>query len=237
MGVVIFNGTPSLDYGILVEHPPGCQTPARDYEMIHIPGRNGDLAVDSGAYQNVSRSYQIAFGDVRKDFTEMANAVAEWLHSASGYVRLEDTYEPEYYRMAIFQDEIEIENVLCHAGRATVSFNCKPQRFLKSGEEAICLSGVSSLRNPTGFSSLPRITVHGTGEGRLTVGAYSVSLLNIRGSIVLDSEIQDAFLGDANRNLDVALHSGFPKLDPGECAIAWSGGISYVEVLPRWWTL
>lgn len=237
MGVVIFNGTPSLDYGILVEHPPGYQTPARDYEMIHIPGRTGDLAIDSGSYQNVSRSYQIAFGDVRKDFTEMANAVAEWLNSTSGYARLEDTYEPEYYRMAIFQDEAEIENILRHAGRATVSFNCKPQRFLKSGEETICLSKECSIRNPTGFASLPMVTVHGYGEGKLEINDCSVQILNIYGTIVLDSEIQEAYMGNLNRNSDVVLGNGFPKLVPGENFITWSGGVADVEVVPRWWTL
>lgn len=237
MGIVIFNGVSSQDYGIQVEHPPGYQTPARDYEVIHIPGRNGDLVIDQGAYQNVSRSYQIAIGDPEKDFMGMANVIAEWLHSASGYARLEDSYEPEYYRLAMFQDEVSIENILQHAGRATIDFNCKPQRFLKSGEEIIHLSTNSILRNPTGFTSLPNITVHGSGSGILYVNHYAIIMPNINGYIVLDSDIQDAFQGSINRNSDVVLSEGFPELLPGENNITWTGGITYVEVIPRWWTL
>lgn len=237
MGVVIFNGVASLDYGIVVEHPPEYQTPAKDYEVIHIPGRNGDLVIDNGSYQNVERSYQIAIGDPKKDFTEMANRIAEWLNSASGYARLEDSYEPEYYRMAMFQEEVSIENILQHAGRATVHFQCKPQRFLKSGEEAVRVSDSLVLRNPTGFSSLPVITVYGVGSGKLCVGDQEITISDINGPLVLDSEIQDVYSGSTNRNSDVVLSNGFPKLASGENYIVCNGGITYMEVIPRWWTL
>lgn len=237
MGVVIFNGISSQDYGIQVEHPPGYQIPARDYEIIHIPGRNGDLVIDNGSYQNVNRSYELSVGSRRKKFTDMANMVAEWLHSASGYARLEDSYEPEYYRMAMLQEEVDIENILRHAGRATVNFNCKPQRFLKSGEENIQLYGKSVLRNPTRFASLPEITVYGSGTGSFRVGAFAVDISNIKNSITLDSDIQDAYTGDTNRNADIVLYNGFPKLVPGENEFSWSSAITRMEVVPRWWTL
>lgn len=237
MGVIIFNGISSQDYGIQVEHPPDYQMPARDYEVIHIPGRNGDLVIDNGSYQNVIRSYQIAVGDERKYFTDMANAVVEWLHSASGYARLEDSYEPEYYRMAMFQDETAIENVLQHAGRTTVDFLCKPQRFLKSGDEIIRLPAHAILRNPTGFPALPNIIVYGSGKGELRIGDYEITISDVGGFIVLDSDIQDAYQGSLNRNGDVVLNNGFPKMLPGENRIMWTGGITCVEVIPRWWTL
>lgn len=237
MGIVIFNGVSSQDYDIQVEHPPEYQAPAKDYEVIHIPGRNGDLVIDNGSYQNVKRSYQMAIGDLRKDYTSMANVISEWLHSASGYARLEDSYEPEYYRIAMFQDEISIENIMQHAGRLTVDFNCKPQRFLKSGEEVATFTKQTTLYNPTGFNSLPCITVYGSGRGELSIGQYTVTISSINGSIVIDSEIQDAYLGSVNRNSDIMLNNGFPEFIPGENIVNISGGILYVEVIPRWWTL
>lgn len=237
MGIVIFNGISSLDYGIQVEHPPEYQAPARDYEVIHVPGRNGDLVIDNGSYQNVNRSYQIAIGDKKKDYTSMANAISEWLHSTSGYARLEDSYEPEYYRMAMYQDEISIENLMQHAGRLTVDFNCKPQRFLKSGEDIVKIDKQITLYNPTGFESLPRITIYGNGKGVLNIGQYTIIISNIDGWVVLDSDIQDAYKGTVNRNADIILSKNFPKFVPGENSISWTGGIRYLEVIPRWWTL
>ena len=41
MGVIIYNGVSSEEFAIQVEHPPGYETPEKDYEVTHIPGRNG----------------------------------------------------------------------------------------------------------------------------------------------------------------------------------------------------
>lgn len=237
MGVVIFNGISSEEFAIQVEHPPGYSTPARDYEITHIPGRNGDLYIDKGSYQNVTRSYEIAIGSEQKKFTDMANYISEWLNSASGYARLEDSYEPEYYRLAAYSNSGTITNILEHAGRIIVSFDCKPQRYLKSGENPIALTKKGLLRNPTGFVALPIITIHGSGKGVLTVGDYTITISNINSYIITDSELQDAYKGTTNCNSLVTLSNGFPKLVTGETEISFSGGITSVEVIPRWWTL
>lgn len=239
MGVIMYNGESSVDYGILVEHPPGYRIAQRDYEKIHIPGRNGDLIIDNGSYQNVPVTYQIAVGNRKKAFVEMANKISEWLNSASGYARLEDSYEPEYYRLAAYQDETNIENILFHAGRTTINFDCKPQRFLKSGDNAIEFTGQSSLRNPTSFKSLPIITVYGTGEGVLNIGDNVVHILSIDEYVVINSEIQDAYKGSINKNstIDFGNNNEFPVLSEGNNYINFNGQITKVEVVPKWWTL
>lgn len=162
MGIIIFNDKASDDYGIVVEHFPEYQRPAREYDKVHIDGRNGDLIIDKGSYGNAERSYQIAFGEYNGDYTSMANAVSEWLHGSSGYCRLEDTYEPDFYREAIFSADVSFENIYNQAGRATISFNCKPQRFYKYGEESVIynLSGEKVLYNPSEFDSYPLIKAY-----------------------------------------------------------------------------
>ncbi|MPM92578.1 hypothetical protein SDC9_139713 [bioreactor metagenome] len=45
---------------------------------------------------------------------------------------------------------------------------------------------------------------------------------------------KDAFL---NTNEYVTLSKGFPLLYPGNTQISFSGGISSVEVVPRWWVI
>lgn len=171
MGIVIYNGVSSTEFAIQVEHPPIYEIPEKDYEVTHVPGRNGDIYVDKGSYQNASRSYDLAIGSEQRDFAEMANCISEWLNSASGYARLEDSYEPEYYRLAAYKSGGTITNILEHAGRITVSFDCKPQRFLKSGENPLIIRQAKSglIRNPTGFTSLPVIKVYGTGKGSFRI--------------------------------------------------------------------
>jgi hypothetical protein len=53
--------------------------------------------------------------------------VSAWLHSTSDYARLEDTFEPDIYRLAYYTEETEIENALTEYGRTTILFNCRPR--------------------------------------------------------------------------------------------------------------
>lgn len=243
MGIVIFNNVSSADYGILVEHPPGYQIPQRDYETVHIPGRNGDLVIDMDSYQNVEREYQIAIGSLQEQFVTMANRISEWLNSANGYARLEDSYEPEYYRMALYQEQVNVENILFHAGRATINFNCKPQRFLKSGEETITIDSQTILRNPTNFKAAPIIKVYGTGTGNITIGNYGVRIIEFTDHIIIDSTMMDIYtIGNGNQKVNangqVELSvDGYPRLLKGDNYIGFTGDIVKLEVIPNWWTI
>ena len=242
MGVIVFNGIPSTEYQIHVEKPPVYAMPERDYSVVHIPGRNGDIVVDSGSYKNVSRSYDISFGEFDGDFTELASGVSEWLHSASGYARLEDDYEPDYFRLAYYSMDAEMENIFHNAGRMTIEFSCKPYRFLKIGEHPITFTEAGVLKNPTFQTSLPKLRIQVAGDGALTIGENVIAISGISSatSMIIDSEIQDVFEEGSLTNLNgkVSFSGGmFPSLRPGLNTISFTGNITSVEVTPRWWIL
>ena len=240
MGEIIFNGRSSRDVGLEVETFPAYQSPKRTYEKIHVPGRNGDLIIDSGCWENAVREYTVSAGSLEEDYTVMMNRILEWLRSTTTYARLEDTYEPDYYRMAVFLEEFAITNLYNQGGKATISFDCKPQRFLKIGDAPVTINTNSksvTLFNPTAFEALPIIHVHGTGEGILNVGGDSVTITDIGTTITIDSEIQDAYYNTLNKNKNIKIPNGFPKLPPGKTSIGYSGGITKVEVIPKWFTL
>lgn len=241
MGVIIFNGIPSTNYGIHVEKPPVYATPERDYEVVHIPGRNGDLVIDNGSYQNVTRTYDISVGEINGNFTNLAAGVSEWLHSASGYARLEDSYEPDYFRRAYYVADAEMENLFHQAGKMSIEFNCKPARFLKAGERAVLFTAAGSLRNPTFQKSYPKIVLTVSGAATLTIGSQTASISGITTSteMVIDSELQDVYEESVQTNLNskVSFSDGFPLLLPGLNAISFTGSITSVEVIPRWWIL
>lgn len=237
MGEIIYNGKSSKTIGLEVETYPDYQTPRRSYEKIHIPGRNGDLLIDQHSWENATRTYLVSIGSFKKRYDQMMNEVSQWLHSALTYVRLEDSYEPEFYRLAVYLGENSFTNLFNQGGKATIEFDCKPQRFLKEGDISISVTDTTNLENPTIFTALPIIHVYGAGKGSLTVGNYPVTISEIGTEIVLDSEIQDAYLNTLNKNSMVSLENGFPKLEPGKTPIGFSGGITKVEVIPKWFTL
>lgn len=234
MGVIIFNNKSSADCRIQVAHPPGYAYPERDYTITHIPGRNGDIIQDNGCYKNVERTYEVSFDVPNEDFATYANAVSAWLHSTTGYARLEDSYEPNYYRMATYQESNIFENLYNKAGTATIVFECKPQRFLKTGDNTITIQNSLTIMNPTGFEAYPLFKVTGT-SGVLTVNGNSITLSSINDFVMLDCELQDAYKENINKNSTIS--GTFPVLKPGSNTIRWTGGISSVTMKPRWWTI
>lgn len=240
MGNVIFHGVSSLDLGIQVEHPPKYIMPERDYEQVSVPGRNGDLFIDHGSFKNYDQDYDIAIADHDLEYYELMGRISAWLHPKPGYCRLEDSYFPDHFRLAMFNRGVDFENIMSHGGRGTVSFNCKPQRYLKSGEDSYRFMSVkSTINNPTMMPASPLIVVRGgSGSGRFQIGEYPVSITSIRSNITIDCDLQDAYWGTTNRNSDISLSSfGFPKIVPGDNEVSFSGNITSVEVIPRWWIL
>lgn len=239
MGVVTFNNITSSSLNAQVEHPPEYEIAERDYNIIPVPGRNGDVSIDNGRYKNVDRSYQIAIGSVNGNFTALAHSIADWLHSANGYVRLEDSYEPDYYKMAMYTESNSIANILQQAGRATITFNRKPQRYLKTGDTLIIppSGSIYTITNPTINTSLPILTILGTGNGTVTIAGYTITITGLISSITINSEIEEAYNGSTNMNMYATLPNGFPQLKPGNNSISYSGGITSVKVQPKWWTL
>ena len=234
MGVIIFNNKSSADCRIQVAHPPGYAYPERDYTITHIPGRNGDIIQDNGCYKNVERTYEVSFDAPNEDFATYANAVSAWLHSTTGYARLEDSYEPNYYRMATYQESNIFENLYNQAGTATIVFECKPQRFLKTGDNIITIQNSLTIMNPTGFEAYPLFKVTGT-SGVLTVNGNSITFSSIDGFVMLDCELQDAYKENINKNSTIS--GTFPVLKTGSNTISWTGDISSVTMKPRWWTI
>ena len=236
MGIVMFNGTSSQDLHALVQTAPEYEFPEKDYSVTHVEGRNGDIVIDTGSWQNVPRTYNLAIDTRKISYAEVASKLVQWLHSASGYARLEDSYEPDFYRMAIYKDSGSISNIYSKAGQIEISFNCKPQRYLKSGEVSDLFTFNTEYRNPTDFPSKPKIVIHGSGSGTVKIGAYEITIFNILDGMTVDCEIQDTYKNDINCNSRVSI-AEYPKIIAGNNLISMSGGVTSIEITPRWWML
>lgn len=160
-----FDNENSGDYGLYITGAGVFNAPERDTELITIPGRNGAFALDHGRFENIEITYPAGcFGNTEGDFADTIAAIRAWLGSKRGYVRLEDDYNPDEYRMAVYKSGLEVSPALLKAGEFEITFEAMPQRFLKSGEiaEAIAASG-DDINNPTKFNSRPMLEVDGYG--------------------------------------------------------------------------
>ena len=158
---LVFDGVDSRDYGIYITGDAVFNSPERDVEMIEIPGRNGAYALDKGRFSNIEVSYPAGiFGDTEADFRQGIRAFRNALASRKGYKRLEDDYNPDEYRMAVYKNGLEVTPTALKAGEFTITFDCQPQRFLKSGETAVSVASGGTLTNPTLFESHPLISAY-----------------------------------------------------------------------------
>lgn len=235
----VFNGLRSLDCNVLLCQVKTEGTPKRDLVFSPIPGRNGDLLQDQKRWGNVKVSYSCA---ILKEFQTYYQALKDGLYLSTGYHRLEDTIHPEEFRIGAFCEAIEPKTARYNkTGTFDVIFSCKPQRFLKSGENGVHFSAAGSLYNSTAFPALPQITVFGTGAGILRVGKCSVEIKSISRSLILDCDMQNAYsVGEDGGliNQNAAIYAPeFPALCPGDNEITWEGDISALEIVPRWWRI
>lgn len=169
----VFDGIDSRDYGVYISGDAVFNAPERDVEMIEIPGRNGAFALDKGRFFNIEVAYPAGlFGATEADFAAGINALRNALASRKGYCRLEDDYNPNEYRMAVYKSGLDVTPAMLKAGKFDIVFECKPQRFLKSGETEQTVTSGGTLTNPTLFESRPLLQVDGYG----TIGINSDTL-------------------------------------------------------------
>lgn len=232
---LIYNGESSANYGLLVGGQKSYDLPKRDVTKYSITGRNGDLIKDNGRFENIKLDYTLV---CKNDFEAFADAISAWLKQPTEYCRLEDSHHPEYYRMALVTDSISYDTGTWNrSAKATVSFDCKPEKYLFSGEWKEKFSTTGEIFNPTRFPSKPLIRVYGTGAGKLTIGAYTIDISAINEYIDIDSDIMDCYKGNDNCNAAVTLAKGFPVLAAGKTAVSFNGAITAVEIQGRWWTI
>lgn len=236
IGAILYNGISSEDVGLRVEHHPRRIIPAKKREVVTVPGRNGDLVFEQDAYENYVQPYDVWVNPACKDYYAVLRQVTGWLCAHKSYVRLEDEYDNETFRLAYYVGGDEFDNRLLLTGKGTLRFSCKPQRWLTIGEQLLEPELGESLLNPTAFDALPYIKVYGAGAGELSVGETTCVLNDIDEYIELDSDLQNAYKGLENKNNTVNIPT-FPKLVPGANVITWTGGITSVEIIPRWWTI
>ena len=106
--------------------------PSRDVTQIHVPGRNGDILIDNGGWNNVDVTYSSCC--ILSNFRENVAKLKEYLLANPGYHELIDPYNPDEVRYAEFRGPFTPEAFTAkgnNAGMFDLTFNCKPQRFLR----------------------------------------------------------------------------------------------------------
>ena len=215
--MITWNNVTSDSLGIYVETAPFYEKPKRKIDIYSVPGRSGDIIRPQDAWDNVKQSYEIFAGDGSE-------------HAVPG----------AFSSMAHFVGPFDIENIMTRVGRAKIEFDCKPQRFLVSGETPTTLIIPGTITNPTAFASRPLLVVTGGGaEGSVTIGSTVFTISDTSVPIYIDCDTMNCYDGSGNNKNAIisSSTSEFATLAPGSNSIGFSGAVSTVQITPRWWEL
>lgn len=201
-----FGGVNSADYGIYISGEAVFNAPKRVVNMADVPGRNGQIAIDQGHWENITVEYPAGFfGSNQADFRNALSDFRNAIVSQIGYQRLSDTYHPDEYRMALYVEGLDVEPAVYNtAGEFTLKFNCKPQRWLTSGETAVTVADGDTLTNPTQYDAGPLLAVEG--YGTIGFNGYEVE--------IADGEIGTVNLADSGTLATITIPTGI--LNPGD---------------------
>lgn len=257
---IYVDGTDLATFGVYCSGQGTFSAPKREYTYYDVPGRDGSLLGVSTRLQNIEVSYDCF---IYTNFDENIRNLRSFLLSRLGYVRIEDTYDTTHFRLGIYEGELEpAVTMKNNAAQFTLTFNCRPERWMKSGETVTTATpgSINGFENPTLFVAKPFLRVYGYGQFTLVTEDSTVrpsvykSLMTVfiddtsTEYVDIDCETMNCYYGDTN----LASYVGFqdaattnfgvdaPTFGVGvtsmlSFATDVSPNLTKIEVTPRWW--
>ena len=235
IGRLTFNYVSSDTYGIVVAGAGSFDPAEPDMTSYSVPGKNGDILLDNHRYKNIDVTYP-AF--IPNDFVNQSQNIRNWILGNKSYKELSDSFDSAHYRLAVGKSvrfSPVFENT---AANMSITFNCKPQRFLTSGKTQRSISSGDTLTNPSGFDAFPSLRLANVAAGASitftnSAGTYTLTATAASATpVTIDCELMTIRTGTLNNEL---FSGDFPILHRGVTTITFSG--MGVQIAPRWWEL
>lgn len=243
MNTLKVGGSSLSMFDVYVDASLSFNRPERRVTSVTIPGRNGDLIIDEGTFDNVLITYPCF---IEKNFDTKFGLLIQYLGSLSGYQRIECSNDSTHFRLGrVVIPKAPTVKRLNKTGWFNLSFDCKPQRFLKSGESETTFEADGTMSNTTNFAARPLITL-GRQVGSVQIGNTVVTqqTRNSGGYTMIDCERMICYNSSDGSSLNDKVTftpNEFPVLEPGSNTIS-SEDIGNttpkkLKIKPNWWEL
>ena len=183
-----------------------------------LPGSSLALYQDTRTYLPYERTIQI----LSKTESELP-AIYVWL-DGSGQLKIDTG---GYYNARVLTVETLTESIFLGWTRIIAVFEIQPFLYLASTDLTLTSGGTTV--NP-GIESDPYFKITGSGSVTLTVNGVNYVINPINQYVEI--EFPYAWKGVLNKGNTIL--SGFPKLQPGNNVISWTGTVTEVKMNGRW---
>lgn len=227
---VIFKGIDSRTIrGLIIQELPSITKPKMRVSETVIDGVDGSYIEELG-YESYDKTIKI--GLTRNyDIDEVINYF-------NGEGSIVFSNEPDkYYKVKII-NQIDYER-LVRFKEATIKIRTQPFKYLYQEHKQVFNTPPESITviNNGFLDSKPIIKLEGSGtiEFKIdNVAIFSYTFPNNESEVIIDSDKQDAYLGNVLKNRN--MNGEFPLLKRGKNIITWTGTITKIEVISnsRW---
>ena len=227
------NGTSCLTYGMHVLSQPAIISPRERYEGITIPGRTGSLSMVEG--DNVHDNISLAVTCVIDDNNN--NRIGQIMQWISGEGKYEFYGHGDGFYKGRLSNQVSFDRIVQGNPHKSFSFqfDCQPYFYYNSGETAQTLTGTGThtLSNPGNIPSKPLIKFTGSGEGTIMCGGSTMLISNVSG-LVLDCDAEIAYTENPMTLTGTRVSGDWLTIPAGTAYMVLSGGITSVQLTPRW---
>ncbi len=230
MNYIIFNKKDSRDIkGLLISELPPITKPNIRVKETVIDGVDGSIIEELG-YESYDKTIAIGL--------KIGADVDKIIEFFTGNGEIVFSNEPDKYYIARIIKSIDYERMLRYRV-AKVTFRVQPFKYnrVEVAREATTERSSMIVENLGNHTAKPIITITGSGKIEITVNDKPICNYTFpdgENTVVLDSEKQDAYLGDTlkNRNMD----GEFPIFEKGNNVLAWSGTVESIKITKysRW---
>lgn len=217
------------DYGIHPKERVEVPTPERDIEHVEIQGRHSSLTKKHG-YKDIPLSVFFYMKDEENFKPIFRKAKMKLLNAKT--IAFDDDKEV-FYKVKSVQIN-GAENIIKTFGEFMVDFVLEPFQY----EIADSTQTVTdrTIINNEGYESQPIIMAEVSGSGSIYVNDDEITIVDVNGSIIIDSELMNAYRNNNGiiTNLNNHMVGDFPVLEHGNNVIEIDGDIERLEINPRW---
>ena len=225
---IIINETYKLrDNQVYMPSRPAIPSNEERIDFKEIPGRDGSVSYSNG-YKD--REFPIDFNAYDDTNVHIKMRSINPIFVGAKTIRFTD--DPDIFYKVKQMRVADKERPFPNLYNFTVDTIIEPFDYMISGTYKIRARNGNVIKNQGTYASTPIITVYGTGEATISIGAYSFYIKNLNGSATINSEALKCYKG--TENVETQVKGSFPIFDVGSSKIKLPGNVTHLDIIPNW---
>ena len=233
MDYIIINGKKStLINGLIITSLPPITKPKIRYTAEEIDGVDGDV-INKLGYGAYDKTFEIGLS-----YNYNVDDVIEYFNTEG---KITFSNEPDKYYNFTTLNQIDFDKLI-RFKKAKITIHVQPFKYsnVESTKTYNFTQSNGSLvvRNNGNIYSKPIITLFGNGMIELSLNGIQVFTINLNGSMVLDTQSQNAYDPSTKDFLNRYITGDFKNLylSVGKNTISWTGDLTQVNIdyCSRW---